>query len=102
MTGRDTDWAAAVSPQLVIDTDQLSGPVAQAVTDSGSGGLAFAFEEASLRQAALAAVHAWHGPAAGGAGLSARWPDHPWRPRPARTRPARGGPAAARPGRSCG
>jgi hypothetical protein len=29
MTGRDTDWAAAVYPQLVIDTDPLSGPVAR-------------------------------------------------------------------------
>jgi nucleotide-binding universal stress UspA family protein len=31
--------AAAVSPQLVIDADPVSGPVAQAVTDSGSGAL---------------------------------------------------------------
>jgi nucleotide-binding universal stress UspA family protein len=31
--------AAAVAPHLVIDTDPLSGPVAQAVTDSGSGAL---------------------------------------------------------------
>jgi nucleotide-binding universal stress UspA family protein len=31
--------AAAVVPGLVIDTDPLSGPVAQAVTDSGSGAL---------------------------------------------------------------
>jgi nucleotide-binding universal stress UspA family protein len=116
--------AAALSPGLVIDADPLSGPVAQAVTDSGSGALmlvvgsrgsgafaamilgsvsryaathatcpvavirdettpsrrliaigirdaatsqdalAFAFEEASQRHAALTAVHAWHGPAA--------------------------------------
>jgi nucleotide-binding universal stress UspA family protein len=116
--------AASVSPQLIIGTGQLSGPVAQAVTDSGSGALmlvvgsrgsgafaamilgsvsryaathstcpvavirdeatpphrliaigirdaaasqdalAFAFEEASQRHAALTAVHAWHGPAA--------------------------------------
>jgi nucleotide-binding universal stress UspA family protein len=115
--------AASVSPHLVIDTDPLSGPVAQAVTDSGSGALmlvvgsrgsgafaamilgsvsryaathascpvavirdepplphrligvgirdvssshdalAFAFEEAAQRHAALTAVHAWHGPA---------------------------------------
>jgi nucleotide-binding universal stress UspA family protein len=119
--------AVAISPHLVIGTDALSGPVAQAVTDSGSGALmlvvgsrgtgafaaiilgsvsryaathascpvavirdetaaasrrivvgirdadscqdavAFAFEEASLRQAALTAVHAWHGPASGAA-----------------------------------
>jgi nucleotide-binding universal stress UspA family protein len=118
--------AAAASPRLVMDTDPLSGPVAQAVTDSGSGALmlvvgsrgsgafaamilgsvsryaathascpvavirdetmpvhrrvgvgirdtgscqdalAFAFEEASLRQATLTAVHTWHGPAAHG------------------------------------
>jgi nucleotide-binding universal stress UspA family protein len=118
--------AAAVNPQLVLDADPISGPVAQAVADSGSGALmlvvgsrgsgafaamilgsvsryaathascpvavirdettvahrlvgvgvrdagscqdalAFAFEEASLRQAALTAVHAWHGPAAHG------------------------------------
>lgn len=118
--------AAAAFPRLVIDADPLSGPVAQAVTDAGSGALmlvvgsrgsgafaamilgsvsryaathascpvavirdetmgvhrrvsvgirdadscydalAFAFEEASLRQAALAVVHAWHGPAAHG------------------------------------
>jgi len=116
--------AAAISHGLVIDADPLSGPVAQAVTDSGSGALmlvvgsrgsgafaamilgsvsryaathatcpvavirdettpprrliaigirdaatsqdalAFAFEEASQRHAALTAVHAWHGPAA--------------------------------------
>jgi nucleotide-binding universal stress UspA family protein len=31
--------AAAVAPGLVIDTDPLSGPVAQAVTDSDSGAL---------------------------------------------------------------
>src|SRR5258708_34371729 len=31
--------AAAVSPRLVIDGDPLSGPVAPAVTDSGSGAL---------------------------------------------------------------
>jgi nucleotide-binding universal stress UspA family protein len=31
--------AAAVSPQLVVDADPISGPVAQAVTDSGSGAL---------------------------------------------------------------
>ena len=31
--------AAAVAPGLVIDTDPLSGPIAQAVTDSGSGSL---------------------------------------------------------------
>jgi nucleotide-binding universal stress UspA family protein len=31
--------AASVSPQLVIDADPLTGPVAQAVTDSGSGAL---------------------------------------------------------------
>jgi len=29
--------AASVAPQLLIDTGQLSGPVAQAVTDSGTG-----------------------------------------------------------------
>jgi nucleotide-binding universal stress UspA family protein len=118
--------AAAVNPQLVLDADPISGPVGQAVADSGSGALmlvvgsrgsgtfaamilgsvsryaathascpvavirdetmaahqlvgvsirdpdscqgalAFAFEEASLRQAALTAVHAWHGPAAHG------------------------------------
>lgn len=123
--------AAAVSPHLVIGTDTLSGPVAQAVTDSGSGALmlvvgsrgigafaamilgsvsryaathascpvvvvrdemmaphrrivagvgdagtcqdalAFALEEASLRQAALTVVHAWHGPAANGAQVAA-------------------------------
>jgi nucleotide-binding universal stress UspA family protein len=40
---RDTALAAAVkravsvAPQLLIDTGQLSGPVAQAVTDSGTG-----------------------------------------------------------------
>ncbi|HUN34192.1 MAG TPA: universal stress protein [Trebonia sp.] len=114
--------AAAATHGLVIDTDPLSGPVAQAVADSGSGALmlvvgsrgsgafaamilgsvsryaathascpvaiirdeammphrrvgvgirdaatsqdalAFAFEEASLRQAALTALHAWRGP----------------------------------------
>jgi nucleotide-binding universal stress UspA family protein len=119
--------AAALSPNLVIGTDSLSGPVAQAVTDAGSGALmlvvgsrgagafsamilgsvsryaathsmspvavirdeptaahamigvgirdadscegalAFAFEEASLRDASLTAVHAWHGPATDGA-----------------------------------
>jgi nucleotide-binding universal stress UspA family protein len=31
--------AAAVSPRVVVDTDPLSGPVAQAVTDSGAGAL---------------------------------------------------------------
>jgi nucleotide-binding universal stress UspA family protein len=31
--------AASVSPHLVIDADPLSGPVAQAVTDSGAGAL---------------------------------------------------------------
>jgi len=116
--------AAAIAPRLVVDADPLSGPVAQAVADSGSGALmlvvgsrgsgafaamilgsvsryaathascpvavirdettpprrliaigirdaatsqdalAFAFEEASQRHAALTAVHAWHGPAA--------------------------------------
>jgi nucleotide-binding universal stress UspA family protein len=38
--------AAAVAPRLIVDADPLSGPVAQAVADSGSGALAFAFEEA--------------------------------------------------------
>ena len=119
--------ATAISPRLVIDADPLSGPVAQAVTDSGSGALmlvvgsrgsgafaamilgsvsryaathapcpvavirdettpphrlivvgirdadsaqdalAFAFDEAAQRQAALTAVHAWHAPEAAAA-----------------------------------
>jgi nucleotide-binding universal stress UspA family protein len=114
--------AAATSPELLIDTDPVDGPPAQAVTDSGSGALllvvgsdghgsfaamtlgsvsryaavhaacpvvvyrdqttvtdrlvvvgirspedcgpalAFAFEEARLRKAALLAVHAWQFP----------------------------------------
>ena len=116
--------AAKTAPGLLIDTDQLSGAPAQAVTDSGSGALmlvvgsrgrgaftalmlgsisryvashapcpvvvlrdetsaarrqvgvgvadldscgdslTFAFEEASLRQASLTAIHAWHTPQA--------------------------------------
>ena len=98
--------AAKTAPGLLIDTDQLSGAPAQAVTDSGSGALmlvvgsrgrgaftalmlgsisrcvashascpvvvldgcgdslTFAFEEASLRQASLMAIHAWHTPQA--------------------------------------
>ena len=116
--------AAKTAPGLLIDTDQLSGSPAQAVTDSGSGALmlvvgsrgrgaftalvlgsvsryvashascpvvvlrdetsaarrqvgvgvgdlnscgdslTFAFEEASLRQASLMAIHAWHTPQA--------------------------------------
>jgi nucleotide-binding universal stress UspA family protein len=114
--------AVAVAPQLLIDTGQLSGPIAQAVTASGSGAsmlvvgsrgagafaamilgsvsryvathascpvvvvrdqtpaphrkvfvgirdadtcsdaLAFAFEEAALREAELTAIYAWHAP----------------------------------------
>ena len=114
--------AAKVAPGLLIDTDQLTGPPAQAITESGAGALmlvvgsrgvgaftamvlgsisryvashspgpvvvvrdattathrqvvigigdlehcadslTFAFEEASLRQAGLLAVHAWHAP----------------------------------------
>jgi nucleotide-binding universal stress UspA family protein len=44
------------------------GRVGVGIRDAGScqDALAFAFEEASLRQAALTAVHAWHGPAAHG------------------------------------
>ena len=116
--------AAKTAPDLLIDTDRLSGSPAQAVTDSGSGALmlvvgsrgrgaftalvlgsvsryvashascpvvvlrdetsaarrqvcvgvgdldscgdslTFAFEEASLRQASLMAIHAWHTPQA--------------------------------------
>ena len=116
--------AAKAAPGLLIDTDQLSGGVAQAITDSGSGALmlvvgsrgrgaftalvlgsvsryvashascpvvvlreetsaarrqvgvgvadldgcgdslTLAFEEASLRQASLMAIHAWHAPPA--------------------------------------
>jgi nucleotide-binding universal stress UspA family protein len=116
--------AARMAPGLLIDTDPLTGPPAQAVTDSGAGALmlvlgsrgtgaftamvlgsvsryaashascpvavirdetpgasrlvgvgvgdvdtcgdalAFAFEEASRRQASLLAVHAWHTPPA--------------------------------------
>ena len=116
--------AAKAAPGLLIDTDQLSGAPAQAVTDSGSGALmlvvgsrgrgaftalvlgsvsryvashascpvvvlreetsatrrqvgvgvadldgcgdslTFAFEEASLRQASLMAIYAWHTPQA--------------------------------------
>jgi nucleotide-binding universal stress UspA family protein len=115
------DRAAKTAPGLLIDTDRLSGPPAEAVTDSGSGALmlvvgsrgrgaftalvlgsvsryvashascpvvvlrdetsatrqvgvgvgdldtcgdslTFAFEEASLRQASLIAIHAWHRP----------------------------------------
>jgi nucleotide-binding universal stress UspA family protein len=114
--------AAAVAPDLLIDTGQLSGPIAQAVTASGSGAsmlvvgsrgtgafaamilgsvsryvathascpavvvrdqtpaphrkvfigvrdvdtcddaLAFAFEEAAVREAELTAIYAWHAP----------------------------------------
>ncbi len=114
--------AAKAAPGLLIDTDQLTGQPAQAVTESGAGALmlvvgsrgvgaftamvlgsvsryaashasgpvvvvrdataathrqvvvgvgdldhcgdslTFAFEEASLRQAGLLAVHAWHAP----------------------------------------
>jgi nucleotide-binding universal stress UspA family protein len=114
--------AVAVAPELLIDTGQLSGPIAEAVSASGSGAsmlvvgsrgigafaamilgsvsrytathapcpvvvvrdqtlaphrkvcagirdvdscadaLAFAFEEAALREAELIAVHAWHAP----------------------------------------
>ena len=113
---------AKTAPGVLIDTDQLTGPPAQAVTESGAGALmlvvgsrgggaftamvlgsvsryaashascpvvvirdetaltrrqvvvgigdldhcadslTFAFEEASLRQASLLAVHAWHAP----------------------------------------
>ena len=116
--------AAKAAPGLLIDTDQLSGAAAQAITDSGSGALmlvvgsrgrgaftalvlgsvsryvashascpvvvlreetsaarrqvgvgvadldgcddslTLAFEEASLRQASLMAIHAWHAPPA--------------------------------------
>jgi nucleotide-binding universal stress UspA family protein len=116
--------AAQTAPGLLIDTDQLTGAPAQAITESGSGALmlvvgsrgrgaftamvlgsvsryaashascpvvvlrdetsaaprqvvigigdldscgdslTFAFEEASLRQASLMAVHAWHTPQA--------------------------------------
>ena len=116
--------AAKAAPGLLIDTDQLSGAAAQAITDSGSGALmlivgsrgrgaftalvlgsvsryvashascpvvvlreetsaarrqvgvgvadldgcgdslTLAFEEASLRQASLMAIHAWHAPQA--------------------------------------
>jgi nucleotide-binding universal stress UspA family protein len=115
-------WAAEVVPGLLVDTDPLTGPPAEAVTESGSGALmlvvgsrglgaftalvlgsvslyvathascpvvvirdetsaahrqvgigiadldhcadslAFAFEEASLRQAILTVIHAWHAP----------------------------------------
>jgi nucleotide-binding universal stress UspA family protein len=115
-------WAARVAPGLVIVTDPVDGPPAQAVAESGSGAsmlvvgsrgagaftalqlgsvsryaaahapcpvvvirdllpvvsrlvgvgvedlddcagpLAFAFEEASLREAAVLAIHAWAGP----------------------------------------
>ncbi len=114
--------AAKTAPDLLIDTDQLSGQPAQAVTEAGAGALmlvvgsrgggaftamvlgsisryaashasspvvvvrddtaathrqvvigigdldhcadslTFAFEEASVRQASLLAVHAWHAP----------------------------------------
>ena len=114
--------AAKMAPGVLIDTDQLSGQPAQAITESGTGAqmlvlgsrgvgaftamvlgsvsryaashascpvvvvrdetavthrqvgigigdldhcggsLTFAFEEASLRQASLLAIHAWHAP----------------------------------------
>jgi nucleotide-binding universal stress UspA family protein len=114
--------AAKTAPDVLVDTDQLAGPIAEAVTESGSGALmlvvgsrgigafaamilgsvsryaathascpvivvrdeppaahgqvgvgvgdlddcaaslAFAFEEAALRNAGLIAVHAWHTP----------------------------------------
>ena len=116
------DRAAKVAPGVLIDTDQLTGQPAQAITESGAGALmlvvgsrgvgaftamvlgsvsryvashascpvvvmrdetaathrqvgigigdldhcadslTFAFEEASLRQASLLAIHAWHAP----------------------------------------
>jgi nucleotide-binding universal stress UspA family protein len=116
--------AARTAPGLLIDTDQLAGAPAEAITDSGAGALmlvlgsrgvgaftamvlgsvsryvashaacpvvvirdetspahgqvgvgvgdldhsaaalTFAFEEASLRQASLTAIHAWHAPQA--------------------------------------
>lgn len=122
--GTGASRAAEAAPGLLIDTDDLTGPPAQAIADSGSGALmlvvgsrgvggftamllgsvsryaasnapcpvvvvrdeppserhlvgvglgdlddcartlAFAFEEAASRKAALVAVHAWHAPPA--------------------------------------
>jgi len=128
--------AAEADPGLLIDTDPLDGPIAQTVTDAGSGALmlvvghrgigafaamilgsvsryaathapcpvvvvreetmalhrqvgvgigdpdhgeaplTFAFEEAALRKASLAVVHAWHTPHSG----SSRTSDTPAAP----------------------
>ena len=89
--------------------------------DDCTGTLAFAFEEAALRQASLIAIHAWHAPQAGtfwagthypppglhvAAAAAARQltlldghlaPEVPRRPGPARCRTRSSGPGAGRP-----
>src|SRR5437588_9842115 len=68
LLGSVSRYAASHAPcPVVVVRDEAPGPhrlVGVGIGDPDHCGdaLAFAFEEASLRQAALTAVHAWHAP----------------------------------------
>ena len=62
--------ASHASCPVVVVRDATAAPGGQVGVGLGdldrcAGALTFAFEEASLRQAGLVAVHAWHAPQAG-------------------------------------